>query len=56
MKRIVFVFTLLLTLGLFFNTGLSAKMIRIGEIQIVSHPALNNDSKGFKAALKEDKV
>ncbi len=54
MKRIVFVFALFFILGLFFSTGLSAKMIRIGEIQLVSHPALNNDSKGFKAALEEE--
>jgi len=54
MKRIVFVFTLFFTLGLIFSKGLSAEMIRIGEIQTVSHPALNNDSKGFKAALKEE--
>lgn len=44
----------LLVLGLFFTTGLSAKMIRIGEHQIVAHPALDNDSKGFKAALEEE--
>lgn len=31
-----------------------AKMIRIGETQIVSHPALDNDSKGFKVALEEE--
>ena len=30
-----------------------AKMIHIGETQIVSHPALNNDSKGFKKALAD---
>ena len=29
-------------------------MIRIGEHQIVSHPALDNDAKGFKAALEEE--
>ena len=29
-------------------------MIRIGEAQIVSHPALDNDSKGFAAALAEE--
>jgi putative ABC transport system substrate-binding protein len=29
-------------------------MIRIGEHQIVSHPALDNDSKGFKVALEEE--
>jgi putative ABC transport system substrate-binding protein len=31
-----------------------AKMIRIGEAQIVAHPALDNDGKGFKAALAEE--
>ncbi len=34
--------------------GADAKMIRIGEAQIVSHPALDNDAKGFKAALAEE--
>ncbi len=34
--------------------GAEAKMIRIGEAQIVSHPALDNDAKGFKAALAEE--
>ncbi|HDR16938.1 MAG TPA: ABC transporter substrate-binding protein [Desulfobacteraceae bacterium] len=45
-------------LALVFCIGLSpavsAKMIRIGEHQIVAHPALDNDSKGFKAALEEE--
>lgn len=45
---------LILSLGLVFCSGLSAKMIRIGEAQIVAHPALDNDSKGFKAALAEE--
>lgn len=36
------------------GTGVDAKMIRIGEAQIVSHPALDNDAKGFKAALAEE--
>ena len=43
-----------MTLGLIFGSGLSAKMIRIGEAQIVAHPALDSDSKGFKAALEEE--
>jgi putative tryptophan/tyrosine transport system substrate-binding protein len=30
------------------------QMIRIGEHQIVAHPALDNDSKGFKVALEEE--
>ena len=54
MKRLMFVFTFFMLLGLIFCTGLSAKMIRIGEAQIVAHPALDNDSKGFKAALAEE--
>jgi len=54
MKRLMFVFTFFLVLGLIFCTGLSAKMIRIGEAQIVAHPALDNDSKGFAAALAEE--
>jgi len=54
MKKITFTLMLLLTLGLIFGSGLSAKMIRIGEAQIVAHPALDNDSKGFAAALAEE--
>ena len=54
MKKMMFVWTLFLALGLVFSTGLSAKMIRIGEAQIVAHPALDNDSKGFAAALAEE--
>jgi len=54
MKKVVFLITAILTLVLVFGSGLSAKMIRIGEAQIVAHPALDNDSKGFKAALEEE--
>ncbi len=54
MKKLTFALMLFLTLGLIFGSGLSAKMIRIGEAQIVAHPALDNDSKGFAAALAEE--
>ncbi|MFH1124132.1 MAG: ABC transporter substrate binding protein, partial [Pseudomonadota bacterium] len=54
MRRMIVVLSLLLALGLLFGSGVSAKMIRIGEHQIVSHPALDNDSKGFAAALAEE--
>lgn len=54
MKRLSVLFAFLFVLGLVFGTAVSAKMIRIGEAQIVSHPALDNDSKGFKAALEEE--
>ncbi len=54
MKRVIPVMTVLLALGLIFGSGISAKMIRIGEHQIVAHPALDNDSKGFKVALEEE--
>ncbi|MEJ2169379.1 MAG: hypothetical protein P8X90_28055, partial [Desulfobacterales bacterium] len=54
MKRVMIVLALFLSFGLIFGSGLSAKMIRIGEHQIVSHPALDNDSKGFKVALEEE--
>lgn len=54
MKRVMPKLIVLFVVGLFFTTGLSAKMIRIGEHQIVAHPALDNDSKGFKAALEEE--
>ncbi|MBW1659371.1 MAG: ABC transporter substrate-binding protein [Deltaproteobacteria bacterium] len=48
---------MLVFLVAFLFTGMQtvqAKMIHIGETQIVSHPALNNDSKGFKKALEEE--
>jgi putative ABC transport system substrate-binding protein len=48
------VFTVLLTLGLVCGSPVAAEMIRIGEHQIVAHPALDNDSKGFAAALAEE--
>ena len=55
MKRVLLVLAILVALGLVFGSGASAqKMIRIGEHQIVSHPALDNDSKGFAAALAEE--
>jgi len=54
MKKIMFTLMVFLALGLVFGSGVSAKMIRIGEAQIVAHPALDNDSKGFAAALAEE--
>jgi putative ABC transport system substrate-binding protein len=54
MKRIMPAFVILWMAGLFFVTGLSAERIRIGEHQIVAHPALDNDSRGFKVALEEE--
>ena len=54
MRKMMLVLTLFLALGLVFGSGLSAKMIHIGEHQIVAHPALDNDSKGFAAALAEE--
>ncbi len=53
MKKMSMCLALAAAMGLFFGSSVSAKMIRIGEYQIVSHPALDNDSKGFKAALEE---
>ncbi len=54
MKRMMLILVVLMTMGLIFANGLAAKMIRIGEHQIVAHPALDNDSKGFKVALEEE--
>ena len=54
MKRVMVFLMFFVALGLIFGPGLSAKMIRIGEAQIVAHPALDSDSKGFKAALAEE--
>ncbi|MFO7785372.1 MAG: ABC transporter substrate-binding protein [Thermodesulfobacteriota bacterium] len=54
MRRLMFVMALVLAVGLATGTAVSAEMIRIGEAQIVSHPALDNDSKGFADALAEE--
>ncbi|MCG6910305.1 MAG: ABC transporter substrate-binding protein [Deltaproteobacteria bacterium] len=54
MKKTTLVGICLLLAGLLFCSGAWAEMIRIGEAQIVSHPALDNDSKGFKVALEEE--
>jgi putative ABC transport system substrate-binding protein len=54
MKRAALILVLFLAVGLVFGSGSSAEMIRIGEHQIVAHPALDNDSKGFKVALEEE--
>jgi putative ABC transport system substrate-binding protein len=54
MKKILRGFLLFLAVALIGTANLSAEMIRIGESQIVSHPALDNDSKGFKTALAEE--
>ncbi|MBW1722949.1 MAG: ABC transporter substrate-binding protein [Deltaproteobacteria bacterium] len=51
MKKVTLALTLLVLTGLIFTSNLSAKTFRIGEFQIVSHPALDNDSRGFRAAL-----
>ena len=48
------VVTVLVVACLIIPLTVSAEMIRIGEHQIVSHPALDNDSKGFKVALEEE--
>jgi len=55
MKKHLWTVGVLVLMVLFFSPmAFSAQMIRIGEYQIVSHPALDNDSKGFAAALKEE--
>ncbi|MBS1238308.1 MAG: transporter substrate-binding protein [Deltaproteobacteria bacterium] len=55
MKRVLLILAICLALSLVSGSGASAqKMIRIGEHQIVSHPALDDDGKGFAAALAEE--
>jgi len=54
MKKGLMVGAVLVILGMMGMPEAFAKMIRIGEHQIVSHPALDNDSKGFKVALEEE--
>ena len=51
MKRILFTVSLMTVLSLSFTFPVTAKLIRIGEYQVTSHPHLDNDGKGFKAAL-----
>jgi putative ABC transport system substrate-binding protein len=54
MKKTALMGICLIIAGLVFGSGAWAEMIRIGEHQIVAHPALDNDSKGFKVALEEE--
>jgi putative ABC transport system substrate-binding protein len=54
MKRIIGLWVVLVIISLVIPLAVSAEMFRIGEAQIVSHPALDNDSKGFKVALEEE--
>jgi len=54
MRKMCFILSVLLVAGLIGTSAAAAKMLRIGEHQIVSHPALDNDSKGFARALAEE--
>lgn len=55
MKKGILVLSVCLAMVLLCGSGvLAQKMIRVGEHQIVSHPALDNDGKGFAAALAEE--
>ena len=54
MKRFYSLLAVLVIACLLVPVTASAEMIRIGEHQIVSHPALDNDSKGFADALAEE--
>jgi len=54
MKKTALVCALLILSVLLSATIAAAKVFRIGEAQIVSHPALDNDAKGFAAALAEE--
>lgn len=54
MKKTALVCALLILSVLLSATIGAAKVFRIGEAQIVSHPALDNDAKGFAAALAEE--
>jgi len=54
MKKTALVCALLIQSVLLSATIAAAKVFRIGEAQIVSHPALDNDAKGFAAALAEE--
>jgi len=54
MKKITCLWIALVSISLIIPLTAAAEMIRIGEHQIVSHPALDNDSKGFKVALEEE--
>ena len=54
MKKIACFWGVFLFISLVLLLAASAEMLRIGEAQIVSHPDLDNDSKGFKVALEEE--
>jgi putative ABC transport system substrate-binding protein len=53
MKRVLGIGVMVVLAAGLLAMNVQAKMIRIGEAQIVAHPALDNDAKGFKAALAE---
>ena len=54
MKKVACLWGVFVIISLVLPLAAWAEMIRIGEAQIVSHPALDNDSKGFKVALEEE--
>jgi putative ABC transport system substrate-binding protein len=54
MKKTTCIGGILVIISLVLPLAVSAEMFRIGETQIVSHPALDSDSKGFKVALEEE--
>ncbi len=49
----ILIFILIFTVAISFAQEKKAKMIKIGVTQIVSHPALDGDAKGFEKALAD---
>ncbi len=49
----ILILILVVSIGISFAQEKKAKMIKIGVTQIVSHPALDADAKGFEKALAE---
>ena len=52
-KKLVWLVVAAITVALIMPAGAPAKTFKIGVTQIVSHPALDADQKGFEKALKD---
>ena len=52
-KKLVWLVVATITVALIMPAGATAKTFKIGVTQIVSHPALDADQKGFEKALKD---
>ena len=52
-RKLLWLVVAAVTVALIMPGAVSAKTLKIGVTQIVSHPALDADQKGFEKALKD---